>query len=123
MLPGCFGCFLNYKYSGLVNWYEPLCDGDGYTMTKGIAEELLRLSIKYGYDNLPEQWLEEKEPKADPKKRYATKFNPAMFSLALNELLMDEGIELRYDMLAAYSLMEGNVCKGVFVESKSGREI
>lgn len=108
---------------GLVNYYEPLCDGDGYTMTKGIAEELLKLSIKYGYDSLPEQWLDEGEPKANPSKRYSTLFNPAVFSLALNELLINEGIELRYDMIAAYPLMDGNKCKGVFVESKSGREV
>lgn len=107
---------------GLINWYEPLCDGEGRIMVRGIAEELLKLSIAYGYDNLPRQWLQDTEPKEDPRKRYATLFNPAVFSLALNELVLKESIELRYDMLASYPVMEGTLCKGVITESKNGRE-
>ena len=35
---------------GLISWYEPLCDGDGRHIIKGISEELLLLSIQYGPD-------------------------------------------------------------------------
>ena len=34
--------------SGLVPIYMPLCDGKGRQVTFGIAEELLKLSIKHG---------------------------------------------------------------------------
>ena len=74
---------------GLVNWYEPLCDGEGIVMTTGIAEELLKLSILYGYDNLDEQWKAEKPGPEPPRKRYATLFNPYVFALALNKLIRD----------------------------------
>lgn len=106
---------------GLVNWYEPLCDGVGNVMTTGIAEELLQYSVKYGYDTLPDQWRDGGEL-TNPRKRYGTFFNPSIFALALNKLMMDEGIEVRYDMLASYPVMKGNVCEGIIVESKSGRE-
>ncbi|MDR3174489.1 MAG: FAD-dependent oxidoreductase, partial [Treponema sp.] len=107
---------------GLINWYEPLCDGAGRTMTTGIAEELLKLSVAYGYGDIPEQWLRQGEPKPEPHKRYASRFNPAVFALALNELLVKNGVELRYDMIASWPVMEGSRCTGLITESAGGRE-
>ena len=44
---------------GLVTYYLPLCDGCGRQVSFGIAEELLKLSIKYGYETrYPKPWLE-----------------------------------------------------------------
>jgi hypothetical protein len=106
---------------GLINWYEPLCDGEGRVMTTGIAEELLKLSIAYSYHNLPEQWAGRKEP-GDSPRRYATRFNPMVFALSLNDLLIRENVELRYDMTASYPVMENNVCTGIITESTGGRE-
>ena len=40
---------------GLISWYEPLCDGVGKQMIFGMAEELIKLSAKYSFDNLPKQ--------------------------------------------------------------------
>ena len=37
----------------LISWYEPLCDGQGHQLIYGLAEELLRLSFRYGDDSLP----------------------------------------------------------------------
>ena len=42
--------------SGLISWYEPLCDGKGKQLMCGMAEELIKLSCRYSFDNLPEQW-------------------------------------------------------------------
>ena len=44
------------------------------------------------------------------------------FALALNDLMAKEGIDIRYDMLASYPIMEQKICKGLIVESKSGRK-
>lgn len=106
---------------GLINWYEPLCDGEGNQLVAGIAQELLELSIRYGYDNLPKEWGGSGNERAHDIGRYATLFNPAMFSLALNALLVKEGIGMMYDMLASYPVMEGRTCLGVIGESKGGR--
>jgi flavin-dependent dehydrogenase len=41
---------------GLIAYYLPICDGRGRKIIGGIAEELLHLSIKYGYSTLNPQW-------------------------------------------------------------------
>ena len=41
---------------GLINYYEPLCDGNGNQLVFGIAEELIKLSVKHGYGTLSENW-------------------------------------------------------------------
>ena len=42
--------------TGLISWYEPLCDGNGRQVIGGISEELIRLSVCYGLEDLPAQW-------------------------------------------------------------------
>ena len=37
---------------GLINLFVPLCNGRGVQIIKGMAEELLQLSVKYGYDTI-----------------------------------------------------------------------
>ena len=39
---------------GLINLFVPMCNGRGVPVIRGMAEEFLRLSIRYGYDTLPE---------------------------------------------------------------------
>lgn len=107
--------------NGLISWYEPLCDGKGRKVMGGMAEELLKLSIEYGFDNLPPKWGgSRKKLKRDG--RYSTYFSPTVFSLALDELIRDNGVTLRYDTYAVYPVTEGGHCAGVICESASGRE-
>jgi len=106
---------------GLISWYEPLCNHKGKKLIGGIAEELLLLSIKYGYDNLPDCW-KNGGWEATEERKYATLFSPTIFALALSDLLQSNGVTLRLDTLATYPVMERKVCKGVIVESKSGTE-
>ena len=40
---------------GLINFWVPLCNGRGKQIIKGMAEELLRLSIRYGFDSLSDE--------------------------------------------------------------------
>ncbi|MBQ2284395.1 MAG: FAD-dependent oxidoreductase, partial [Clostridia bacterium] len=83
-------------------------------------EELIKLSIKYGFDNLDEKWggsgTESRE------KRYATNYSPTIFSIMLDKFVLDSGVTLRFDTWATYPVMEGNHCKGVICESVGGRE-
>ncbi|MBO4898366.1 MAG: FAD-dependent oxidoreductase [Clostridia bacterium] len=106
---------------GLISWYEPLCDGNGNQMIYGIAEELIKLSAKYGFDNLPEEWGGEgiNTPK---NRRYATLYSPTVFSAALDEFVLENGVEIRFDCRATYPVMEENICRGVICESVSGSE-
>lgn len=105
---------------GLISWYEPLCDGNGKQIVFGIAEELIKLSVKYCYDSLPEEWggTERSFPRKD---RYATRYSPTVFSLLLDEYVKNNGVDILFDTYATYPVMEGNVCKGVIVENVDGR--
>lgn len=104
---------------GLISWYEPLCDGTGRHIIKGIAEEHLLLSIRYRSNDLLQDWKTHKRSTTDSK-RYVTHFSPAIFVLAFNDLMAKEEIDVRLDMLASYPVMERNICKGLIVESKVG---
>ena len=42
--------------AGLINLFVPMCNGRGKQIIFGLAEELLRDSIRYGYATLPEEW-------------------------------------------------------------------
>ena len=119
--------------NGLISWYEPLCDGHGNQLIRGLAEELLWLSFRYGPDSLPSAWKNPGGP-ADKKKmlpikhqpeygRYATYFSPTLFQLALDEVLQREGVRIHLCMAAVRPLMgEGNRCAGIAAESVSGRQ-
>ena len=106
---------------GLISWYEPLCDGEGKQMVCGIAEELIKLSAQYCFDNLPECWggKSGNEPR---NQRYSTFYSPTLFSAALDEFVIENGVKIRFDSLATYPVMNNNVCEGVIVESVNGRE-
>jgi hypothetical protein len=105
---------------GLIAWYEPLCDGRGRKILGGLAEELLRLSIRYGYDSLPAAW-QSGAATLPTSERYRTAFNPSSFVLALDELLSRDGVDVLLDALCVRPLMEGRRCRAVVVEEKGGR--
>ena len=104
---------------GFIAYYLPLCDGRGKKVTGGIAEELLYLSIKYGYNTLAPEWRDGKGIGA--KKRYTSIFSPPEFVYAMDELMMAEGIDLLFDTVFCSPVMKGNTCKAVIVENKTGR--
>lgn len=106
---------------GLIAWYEPLCDGKGKKMIAGIGEELIKLSIKYGFDNLHENWGG-KSKNTKSSHRYSTFYSPMTFSLALDEYVRDSGADIRFDTQATYPVMDGNTCLGVVAETVSGKE-
>lgn len=106
---------------GLINLFVPMCNGRGVQIIKGMAEEFLRLSIRYGYDTIPKEWRDG-EPGEGATSRYVTRFSPAIFSLALTELMKEEQVDILYDTVVSAPVMEGGHCKGLIVENKSGRQ-
>ena len=87
----------------------------------GMVEEFLRLSIRYGYDDIHEEWRQG-EPGPSCRSSYCTHFSPQIFALALTDLLVKEKVDFFYDCLATWPVMEGKHCRGVILESKSGQE-
>ncbi len=108
--------------SGLISWYEPLCDGKGNQLIYGIAEELIKLSIKYSFDSLSEKWNGSVKFDERKNQRYSTFYSPTVFTLALDEFVEENGVRLRLDTLGVAPLMEGNFCKGIICESVGGKE-
>lgn len=106
---------------GLINYFVPMCNGRGVQIIKGMAEEFLRLSIKNGYDTLPEEWRNG-EPAEPTNVRYVTKYSATIFALELLNLLHNEGVDVLFDTVVAEPVMDGALCKGVICENKSGLE-
>ena len=108
---------------GLVNYFVPMCNGNGTKIIKGMAEEFFRLSIKNGYNTIPDVWQDGKTP-AEPltSPRYTTRYSAQIFALELTKLLDEAGVALRFDSIVSDAVMENSVCQGVIVESKSGKE-
>ena len=120
---------------GHVCLFEPLCDGKGRQVVRGIVEEMLYDSIKYSYSTLPPHWKKGVREVADPentpgleshfymreKGRYCTIFNVPAFTLALEEKVLGENVRILYDTLFCEPVMEEGYCKGIIVENLSGR--
>lgn len=106
---------------GLISWYEPLCNGRGEQLIAGIPEELIKLCVKYGFENMPTKWGGTGVKPLDDE-RYVARYSPYVFALALIEYLEENNVDLIFDTLATYPKMEGNICVGVEVETVAGRE-
>ena len=107
--------------AGLISWYEPICDSAGTQMMGGLAEELLRLLIRDGIDTLDDGWKNENKPSGE-NARFAAHYSACTGVMALDEILKDNGVDIRLDSLAVYPVMEGGHCDGVVVETKGGKE-
>ena len=106
---------------GLINLFVPMCNGRGKQIIFGLCEKWARLSAKLGYDTIPEEW-KDGEPKEYTEVRYIQRYSPYIFALQLMDEVTKSGVDLLYDCIACDPIMDGNVCKGVLTESKSGTE-
>lgn len=106
--------------SGLVNIFLPLCDGEGTQVLYGIAEELLKLSIKYGPGSVPPGWGDSPGKKIS---RYMVKFSSAAFALALDEMLAESGVDVWYDTIVTGVEMSNSILQGINVFNKSGHGV
>ncbi len=105
--------------TGIVYIYLPLCDGNGTQVTYGLSEELLKESVKYGPGDIPENWKTEKN--AAEAKRYTVRFSPASYMLALDEIMLNAGIDIWYDTLITGTVLEDAKLKSIEVCNKSGK--
>lgn len=113
--------------SGLVTIYLPLCDGYGRQVSFGLAEELLKLTIEHhcdkkrGYEN----WIESSDPSGRNEKtpRYEVNFNPQLFAISAEQMLISLGVKILYGTTAVSVAMNniGDKISAVVMENKSGR--
>jgi len=108
--------------AGLIAIYLPLCDGMGHQISFGIAEELLRLSITYGAEaDYPDNWLDGIGTKTENDKRYLVRYNPQVFAILAEKLLLKEGVDILYGSYVVDVKTENQKIKTLYVENKSGR--
>lgn len=109
--------------AGLVTIYLPLCDGYGNQVSFGLAEELLKLSVsvwhdeKRGYVN----WIKEPQDNSEKHSRYEVNFNPQIFAILAEQLLLKEKVTVLYGTNAVATIMNDDKIEAVICENKSGR--
>ena len=109
--------------AGLITIYLPLCDGCGKQVSFGIAEELLKLSIKHGAEaRYPKNWLDGEGTRTKKDLRYAVQYNAQLFAILAEQLLLEEGVEIFYGAYAVDVIKHGDRIDTLVVENKSGRQ-
>lgn len=107
---------------GLITIYLPLCDGQGKQLIFGLGEELLKLSIAHGAEAAyPKAWLENGSEEERIRSRYLTQFNPHLFALRVEKLMLELGITILYGTIACGVTKESDRISTVIIENKSGR--
>ncbi len=108
--------------AGIVTIYLPLCDGMGHQVSFGIAEELFHLSISMGAeDRYPENWLTLGSSRTENDPRFQVQYNPQLFAILAEKLLLDAGIDIMYGTYAVAVNMSGDKIDHIITENKSGR--
>lgn len=102
--------------SGLINWYEPLCDGKGTQLLYGNALELFNLATEYGA-TFDKDWIN----KGKGKGRLASFFNHNIFIAALTNLLIDEGVEIMFDTIFTNVNINNNKIESIDIENIDGK--
>ncbi|MBO4633709.1 MAG: FAD-dependent oxidoreductase [Lentisphaeria bacterium] len=111
--------------SGLIYIYLPLCDGNGKQLAFGLAEEMLKRCVEYGPFDVPEQWGGPKDGNPGCREaemnRYSCCFSPAGFTLTLDKMLEEAGVDLWLDTLITDAEKDGNRITAVEVVNLSGK--
>ncbi len=108
--------------AGLITYYLPLCDGNGKQVSFGIAEELLRLSVRYGgEENIGTAWLGNGTDEEKRKDRFQVRFSANLFALLLEELLTENNVSILYGTAVVSTVVENKKITALIAENSSGR--
>lgn len=105
---------------GLINLFVPMCNGRGVQIIKGMAEEFLQLSVKYGFDTIPDDWKNGEPGYGKTEQRYVSRFSAPVFSLVLCELLTNAGVDIMFDTVITDVESEDGHINGAILFNKSG---
>lgn len=105
---------------GLINFFVPMCNGRGTQIIKGLADEFLRLSVKYGFDSIPADWQKGEPGQGNTAQRLVSRYSAPIFSLAMCELLHDLEVEILYDTVVTGAEVRDGHINGLSLFNKSG---
>lgn len=106
---------------GLVAIYLPISDGNGNQISCGIAEELLKLSVKHGTVAVKENksgWMAREIPE-DLSVRCEVQFDPNVFSIEAEKLLIKNGVKIIYGAGATDVIKQGNEITHIVFNSRT----
>ena len=116
---------------GNVIVFLPLCDGRGTQVIGGIAEEMLKLSIRGEREThetmrvdaeIPACWRRRATKERRARQRYRVCFNPNRFLLELERWLGSNGVDWLYDTRFCRVIKrDDGFIETVVVENKDGR--
>ncbi len=107
--------------AGLVTIYLPLCDGYGRQVSFGIAEELLRLSIRHGAEGrYPKNFLDGEGTRTARDPRFEVQYNPQTFAILAEQLLLSEGVDILYGSYVVDAEVKEQRIESLTVVNKSG---
>jgi len=108
--------------SGIVTIYLPICDGMGHQVSFGLAEELLLLSMKMGYQTrYPKPWLENGTLEEKKKTRYKVQYNPIYYAILLEQILKENNVDILYDCLLTNVYTKDRLIESVDIENVEGK--
>ena len=108
--------------AGLITIYLPLCDGCGHQVSFGIAEELLKASIREGWEaEYPSAWLENGTQEEKIKHRFRVRYNAGMCAILYEKILLEAGVELLYGTVVCDTAVANGCITHLLIENKSGR--
>lgn len=105
---------------GLINFFVPMCNGRGTQIIKGMADEFLRLSVKYGFDSIPEDWHSGEPGQGNTNQRLVSRYSAPIFSLALCELLHNLDVDILYDTVVTGAETRDGHISALSLFNKSG---
>lgn len=105
---------------GLITKYLPLCDGAGQQVSFGIAEELLELSVRLEGKCVRQTW--QKNLHQQPMPRLRCDYNPNLFALDAEQLLLENGVQILYGFQVCDAVTQDGKIEALILESRSGRE-
>ncbi len=105
---------------GLINLFVPMCNGRGTQIIRGMADEFLRLSIKYGFDSLPPEWQNGEPGQGKTERRLVCRYSAPIFSLVLCQTLTEAGVDICFDTVVTEARTTGGHIDGVVLFNKSG---
>ena len=108
---------------GLVTIYLPLCDGCGRQVSFGIADELLRLSVRHGSEagRDAKPWFENGTVEERTKRRFEVQYNPNLFAIEAEKLLTDAGVTILYGAGVCGVMQKDGIISHVLTENIDGR--
>ena len=106
--------------TGIVNLFEPMCNGRGTQIIKGMAQEFLELARRYGWDDLPAEWHNGEPGQGNTNRRLICHYSAPIFALVLCKLLTDAGVTLMFDTVVTGVEAENGHIHAATVFNKSG---